>query len=222
MSAETEDRISPAVRGHSMKRGDVPDNLQRRYYTDERGGPGTGFYVDARVQQPAFRDRGHELVSDRLDPNVIHDMAAIAQHRGWAIVRVRGSSDFRREAWLAGRTIGLEVQGYRPTERDVQELQRRQARAEDRREVRAERRDARLHHTQDERPVQRERGADAAAERQLRVVDAVVRARVADPEQRAQIMEAARNRIADWLDRGAQFDIAGGERTPSRDRQRVR
>jgi hypothetical protein len=59
-----------------------------------------------------------------LDPNAIRDMAAIAHHRGWSIVKAQGSAEFRREAWLAGRSLGLEVRGYRPTERDLQDLHR--------------------------------------------------------------------------------------------------
>lgn len=220
----SEDRLAPSGKGHSTVRGDVPDTVQRRYYTDGRGGDGLGFYVDARVQTPAFRDRGRELVAVRADPNAIRDMTVIAQHRGWAIVAARGSTDFRREAWLVGRSMGLEVQGYRATERDLQELERRQARTrqEDRREAREERRDDRLNHGRYEREVKRELREDAAASRQLRVVDAVVRARVSNPERQEQIMAAAKDRIADWLERGARFADLRAERLSSRDRQRAR
>lgn len=219
----SEDRLTPSGKGRSTVRGDVPETVQRRYYTDGRGGDGLGFYADARVQTPAFRDRGRELVAARADPNAIRDMTAIAQHRGWTIVTARGSTDFRREAWLAGRSMGLEVRGYRATERDLQELERRQVRTRhsDRREVRDERREERVSHGRDEREVT-ERQADAAANRQLRVVDAVVRARVSNPERQEQIMAAAKDRIADWLERGARFADLRADRPSSRDRQRAR
>lgn len=84
-----------------------------------RGGAGLGFYIDAKVTEPAFRDRSRQLVAARSDPNAIRDMTAIAEHRGRTIVVAQGSANFRREAWLAGRTVGTEVRGYRPTERDV-------------------------------------------------------------------------------------------------------
>jgi hypothetical protein len=202
---KAEDVLSPAVRDRSTRRGDVPEAVARRYFTDGRGGDGLGFYVDARVQMPAFRDNGRELVANRADPNAIRDMVSIAHHREWTIVIARGSPDFRREAWLAGRTVGLEVRGYRATERDLQELQRRQValqRAEDRREVREERREARHEHRQDERAA---RQLDPL-EHRLRIVDTVVRERVADPERQAKILASARSRIADWLERGAQLD----------------
>jgi Large polyvalent protein-associated domain 7 len=43
---------------------------------------GRSFYVDATVQQPAFRDRGDHLAAERADPNAIRDMTEIAKHRG--------------------------------------------------------------------------------------------------------------------------------------------
>lgn len=203
MPAERDDKengLAPIAQDRSMVRGDVPESLRRRYFTEERGGDGLGFYADARISTPAFRDRGRELVAARLDPNAIRDMAMIAQHRGWRSVAVRGSEDFRREAWLTGRAMGLEVQGYRATERDLQELERRQAasrRAEDRRE-------------------------DPAADHRLRIVEAVVRDRIPSPERQSQIVAAARDRIADWLERGARFEELTQPRGRQVERQRVR
>ena len=57
-------------------------------------------------------------------------MTAIAAHRGWRSDREAGTPGFRREAWLASRTLGLEVKGYAPTARDLQELDRRRANRE--------------------------------------------------------------------------------------------
>ena len=222
---DSENGLAPVAQDRSMARGDVPESLRRRYFTEERAGDGLGFYADARINTAAFRDRGRELVAPRADPNAIRDMVTIAQHRGWGSVEVRGSEDFRREAWLTGRAMGLDVRGYRATERDLQELERRQAaakRAADQREVRHERREERRHDGQDEREVRRERRDDAGADRRLRIVEAVVRDRVADPERQSQIMSAARERIADWLDRGARFDELAQPRGRQFERQRVR
>jgi len=142
---------------------------------------------------------------------------AIAKHRGWTIVTARGSAEFRREAWLAGRSIGLEVRGYRPTERDLQELQRRQdlrIRAEDRNEVQAERGDDRRNRASDQREVRRERWQDAGAKERLKVVEAVVRSLVVGPDRQERILAAARERTADWLERGATFEPFGIRRPP--------
>lgn len=195
-----ENTLAPGGRGRSAKIGDVPDAIARRYYTDDRGGPGQGYYVDATVTRAAFRDRGDRLVLDRADPNAIRDALEIAKHRDWRIVTAQGSTAFRREAWLAGRSLSLEVRGYRPTERDLQELERRTARREQRGDRRVE----------------------AAARSQLRVVDAVVRERVQNPDVQRRIMESARTRIASWLERGARFEPARPDRAATPERQRSR
>jgi hypothetical protein len=174
--------------------GDVPDRVRRRYYTDERAREHR-FYVDAQVKTPVFVDRGRRLVAQRSDPNAIRDMAAIAQHRGWTLVQASGTPGFRREAWLAGRTLGLEVRGYQPTQRDLQELDRRQ-------EGRA-RLDARL--TELERGVAAGGSHRNAADR-LRVVETVVKSRIVEPAVQDRILHRARERVADLLERGARFE----------------
>lgn len=55
----------------------------------------------------------------------------------------------------------------------------------------------------------------------MRVVEAVVRARVSDQERQQAIMNRARQRIADWLERGAHFEqTANRSRPPERQRAR--
>jgi len=188
--------VTPAVGKRSKTQGDVPDALARRYYTDGRGGAGLGFYTDAKVEKPAFRDEGGKLAAARTDPNAIRDMARIAQHRGWTIITVRGEANFRREAWLAGRAIGLEVRGYRPTERDIQEL--------DRRIDRRLGRDGRSPEPARKPREERARSPDDGRE-QLRLVEAVVRGRIKEPSAQERILAAARERVADLLNQGARF-----------------
>jgi hypothetical protein len=219
----TPNAVTPNVRNRSLTQGDVPEALSRRYYTDGRGAAGLGFYADARIDRPAFRDEGRRLATARTDPNAIRDMMRIAQHRGWSIVTIRGTQDFRREAWLAGRTLGIEVRGYRPTERDVQELDRRIDRRLAARE-RSER--VRNHPNEDRSPVEptdRERRGGANGRDQLRIVEAVARSRLADPSAQARIVAGARERIATWLERGARFEAAPARsQAPTQDRQRER
>ncbi len=224
-SVQQEDTLAPGGRVRRGRIGDVPDGIQRRYYTDDRGGPGRGYYVDATVVRPAFRDRGDHLSSDRADPNAIRDMTEIARHRGWLIVTARGSAEFRREAWLAGRQAGLEVRGYQPTERDLQELERRSERRErgqQRRELHLERRDDGRDRAEDLRETVRSRREDGRGAAQMRVVEAVVHSRVQDKDGRERIMDRARARIADWLERAARFDDPQVDPARTADRQRTR
>lgn len=177
---ERENTVTPAVKRRSLQAGDVPERLQNRYYVDGRGGSGLGFYVDAQVNKPAFRDQGRKLATRRNDPNAIRDMIAIARHRDWTIVVVAGTPTFRREAWLASRAAGLEVRGYRPTERDLQELERRERQTPE---------------------LRRDAGAMLAG----KVVEAVVRERVTSPETQHRIVERAQSRIAELVARGARI-----------------
>jgi hypothetical protein len=222
-SETSEETIEPGGRTQRGRIGDVPDTIRRRYYTDDRGGPGQGFYVDATVKRPAFRDSGNRLVLDRADPNAIRDAAEIARHRGWLTVQVKGSEEFRREAWLVALQLGLEVQGYRATERDLQELDRRleqRARSEVRRELHLARDDDRPSRSQ-VRQANRASRRDEPAASQMRTVEAVVRSRVQDTDRQQRILDAARSRIADWLERGAQFPPSRPARTaPERQRGR--
>jgi hypothetical protein len=194
----------------------VPETLGRRYYTDGRGGAGLGFYVDAKVQTPAFRDRGRQLVALRTDPHAIRDMVAIARHRDWTVIRARGAEDFRREAWLAGRTAGLEVQGYRPSERDQQELERRRA---------AKRRRAERDGPNDQDRV-RSPERQEAARANMRIVETVVRSRLVERSAQERILAAARERLARWLEQGARIRPIAVPRAPEpeagRGRERLR
>jgi hypothetical protein len=203
--------IASEGRRRSTEAGDVPERLRRRYYLDNRGGPGLGFYVDARVQMPAFRDRGAQLVAARNNPNAIRDMTAIARHRGWTAVVVRGDAEFRREAWLAAMAVGIEARGYRPTARDRQDLERRIAGAT---------RGA----SRENKPPENS-GSRRAEATTMRVVETVVRARVAERPAQDRILEAARSRIAAWLERGARLDpveMPGSAARQDRARERQR
>jgi hypothetical protein len=177
--------------------GDVPDALRRRFLTESgRLGGGLAYYPDATSLVPSFRDRGRELVATRSDPPTVRDLVMIAEHRGWSTIRVQGAQGFRRQAWLAGRSIGLDVEGYRPTERDEQELARRLASRSRQGECEPSKppapAEARKTRREDlTRPSQR-----------LRIAEAIVRDRLSDPSAQARILAAARSRLAALLERG--------------------
>jgi len=180
----------------STEVGDVPDALRRRFLTESgRLGGGVAYYVDATTLVPSFRDKGRELIATRSDPATVRDLVAIARHRGWSSIRVQGAQGFRREAWLSGRAAGLEVDGYRPSERDEQALARR-LEAKDRKPA------------TERSPVAAPAGAGrtpsenlSRPSQRLRIVEAVLRDRVADPSAQARILAAARSRLASLLER---------------------
>lgn len=191
--AEDLNILAPEGERRTSAPGDVPDQVRQRYLIESRDGPGLGFYADARAQAAAFRDQGRRLTTDRNDPHVVRDLVAIAQHRGWNTISVRGHSEFRREVWLTARAAGLEVRGYRPTERDRQQADR-----------------SRTAESGQESPT-----PDAQA--RLRVVESVIRARVVEPAEQSRILSAARSRLAHWLERGATFNpVSARERDRAR------
>lgn len=182
---------APPAAGPSIP-GDVPPRIRRRYLGES--GPGiVRFYSDATAQRPAFSDHGVRLTAERNDPHLVRDLVAIAQHRGWSAIVVRGQTDFRREVWLEATRSGLAVRGYAPRERDQGELARREAR--------------------DTRPPVHQPEPSAAARETREIVEAVVRRRVAAPDVQERLLEAARSRIAAWLERGG-FARPGPERSP--------
>ena len=79
-----------------------------------------------RGEYLAFKVTGDRLVTRLAAAEVIRDMVSVAQHRQWDALHVRGSAEFRREAWLEAGARGIEVRGYQPTDLDRQALADRQ------------------------------------------------------------------------------------------------
>lgn len=110
----------------------LPDGIRRKYYVvaNEPGKEGADgqarLYADERGEYLAFKVTEDRLVTRLAAAEVIRDMVSVAQHRHWDALHVRGSVEFRREAWLEASARGMEVQGYQPTELDRQTLADRQ------------------------------------------------------------------------------------------------
>ncbi len=126
-AARPDNQIGPdrARRGEAKTRstakGDLPQAILDRYLIerDLRGRP-EHFYRDHRTPEPAFRDQGRRLSTDRAYPDTVADMLKVAQHRGWTRLKIAGDDAFRREVWTQGRAMGLNIKGYQPRDRDRQ------------------------------------------------------------------------------------------------------
>jgi hypothetical protein len=75
----------------------------------------------------AFRDQGERLSTKLENNEVIRDLIAIAQTRGWSI-EIAGTKEFRRRAWQEAQLAGVTVAHYEPTELERQQLARRMSR----------------------------------------------------------------------------------------------
>ena len=109
-----------------------PDRIRRKYYVvasedKDRAGREARLYADERKEYLAFKTTDDRLVTRIAAAEVIRDMVSVAQHRQWEALHVRGSVEFRREAWLEASARGIEVQGYQPNELDRQALTDRRA-----------------------------------------------------------------------------------------------
>lgn len=129
-------------------------------------------------------------------PDAVASMLRIAQHRGWSGIKVSGDEAFRREVWVQGRSLGLEVAGYKPTERD------RQAANEP-----AERAGRRAM-----QPTREE------VKRRLDMAAVVVRTLISDPAAQARLMQQAWSRVRPETERSRDAD----SRTPPRRSDRGR
>ena len=204
-------RSAPKV--HSLEAGDVPESVRKRYYADKAKWSGEpAFFTTAQGKDPAFRDQGRRLVTATESQEVVKDLVAIAQHRNWDRIHVTGSEEFRRSVWIEASQKGLEVRGYKPNDRDLQELDRLRGETSRNtiapmaaRDVDVVRGSTGIGRESDasglERPGARrgDRGTtpnDRAADSQMRVMEAVIRRTLFDnPEAVARVMTVARTQL---------------------------
>lgn len=104
----------------------VPESVSKRFLHH-----GAKFYYRDKDGAEAFEDKANSVSTQKGTPEVVSAMVTLAQSRGWTSVTVRGSEEFRREAWLQASARGLQVRGYSPRNVDMARLE--DIRSEDRR-----------------------------------------------------------------------------------------
>lgn len=97
----------------------VPDRVAKNYV--EIDGK---YYFGNRPDSLAFVDKGARLQTKLNNAQVAGSMVDIAEARGWTEIQVKGTADFRRDAWLEASARGLTVQGYKPKEEDLARLKK--------------------------------------------------------------------------------------------------
>lgn len=213
----TQSSTKKADKVRSVESGDVPEALRKRYFSSaSRWSREPAFFTTAKAKEPAFRDQGRRLITSSESEEVVKDLVAIARHRGWSQIHVTGTEPFRRAAWLEASRQGLEVRGYRPTERDLQELDRMRRDASHNSVSPAlERRSTEPNRSTTATGIShpgtsRDRARDErAAQSQLRVIEAVVRtALFDDPAAIGRVMKVAQGQVAEQLASGRQFRLA--------------
>lgn len=145
------------------------------------------------TQRVAFTESTFRLATDTNSPSVARSMVDVAQARNWKALRVSGNEDFKRMVWLEASVRGVKTLGYEPNPGDLEILQReREARLVNRIE-----------------PVRDTGSASAAAPAEkasgrggsgrktvLAAIEAVLVAKKVPEKQRAAVMTAATEKLA--------------------------
>jgi len=187
---QTEDGEEPSLN----QRRDAADSLRTRFLE-----AGEQFYYRTAPGEPtkvAFTDHGKRLITEHEDPSVIHGMVLRAQEKGWTVVRVNGTDEFRTEAWVQATIAGLEVEGYTPRGIDL-------AQREDRREQRPVRRPPSKHQGDPEPsnrkasdpPQRSDKSMSDSQQVALATLEAILRARGDSPTMITAAVEEARARL---------------------------
>ena len=127
---------------HSLQRGkyneaddeeelDLPNSIKNQYIYKIKNralaGEKINFYErDGEAGVIAFEDRNKSLHTSREDSKTIKSMLDVAQAKNWSSINLKGTEAFKREAWLEAKVRGIEVKGFKPEEKDLVELQKRQ------------------------------------------------------------------------------------------------
>jgi hypothetical protein len=74
-------------------------------------------YYENNAKKPAFSASKDRVIVYKLDDNAIRAGLQLAQSQ-FGEIRVDGPDDVRRQVWLQGQAIGIDVAGYEPNEKD--------------------------------------------------------------------------------------------------------
>ncbi|EIN3662826.1 LPD7 domain-containing protein [Klebsiella michiganensis] len=97
----------------------IPDRVAKSYIEVEGK-----FYFQNRPDSLAFVDKGARLQTKLNNSQVAGSLVDIAEARGWTEIQVKGTEEFRREAWLQATARGLTAHGYKPKEEDLARLKK--------------------------------------------------------------------------------------------------
>ncbi|TCG09610.1 hypothetical protein BZM27_04665 [Paraburkholderia steynii] len=96
---------------------EVPKSVSDRYVAFE------GKYLDRKSEAVHFEDKGRSLATASEDRGVIEHMVAVAQAKHWGELQLKGSEEFRRQAWIAAELAGMSTRGFKPDAQDRAMLQ---------------------------------------------------------------------------------------------------
>ena len=150
----------------------------------------------------AFTESTFRLATDTNSPSVARSMVDVAEARNWRALRVSGNEDFKRMVWLEASVRGVKTLGYEPNPGDLEVLKKeREARLVNRIEPgRLGRGDGpRAAATPADKASARGGGGRKAV---LVAIEAVLVAKGVPEKQRAAVMAAATEKLAQRIREG--------------------
>jgi hypothetical protein len=96
---------------------EIPKSVSNRYVAFE------GKYLDRKSEAVHFEDKGRSLATASEDRDVIEHMVAVAQAKHWGELQLKGSEEFRRQAWIAAELACMPTRGFKPDAQDRATLQ---------------------------------------------------------------------------------------------------
>lgn len=105
-----------------------PDAVAKQHglYTADRGATRV-YFTDYQQKSEVMRATAGKITTKLDDRQTVTAMLDLAKERGWDTVKLRGTADFKREAWQQAQQRGIATEGYSPSQTDLQEAARRKA-----------------------------------------------------------------------------------------------
>ena len=105
--------------GKELERGDfiVPRRITQAYTEVD------GKFYAKDSNRVMFEDKGEKLATSTTNKEAVADMVAYAKAKQWDSLKLSGSQEFRREAWLQAESQGIKTQGYTPKQIDLAALE---------------------------------------------------------------------------------------------------
>ena len=92
--------------------------LEDRFNVVTRFARGRDYHFRDVAGKVAFKERWLSMQTSVDAPAVVKAMLDRAQERGWEAIRIKGSEEFQRQAWIAATARGMKAVGYEPTQGD--------------------------------------------------------------------------------------------------------
>lgn len=103
----------------------LQEGVEKRYHV-----AGERYHFRDAKRDVAFEAGDKRMTTQLEDPAVVASMIDLAEARGWTELKLSGSRDFKREAWLQASLRGMQVSGYAPDKLDQARLAEHQSERE--------------------------------------------------------------------------------------------